>query len=280
MSDYKTEVIILRSWKSKEYDRIYSVFSREHGKMRVVGIGTRRPKAKLASGLEPLTRSDIFLVKCRALDRVKGIIVLRQYIDLKKHLDNLVESKKTVNVLERLLGDNEASEEIFVAMKDYFKLMDKFSKKVLDINLSEALLLTKNKGVRSKASDTANKFRPSTQLAQLALFWKIIYWSGYFPRFRHCTHCDKKIEERDRYEFVLSQGISCGCRDGRPVFAGNVAVNLKISLSKNVIKLIKFLVAQGMNDIEKLRMKSGDFQDLKKFTKLILEQIVEYRVDL
>ena len=287
MSDYKTEVIILRSWKSKEYDRIYSVFSREHGKMRVVGIGTRRPKAKLASGLEPLTRSDIFLVKCRALDRVKGIIVLRQYIDLKKHLDNLVESKKTVNVLERLIGDNEPSEEIFVAMKDYFKLMDKFSKKVLDLNLSEARLLTKlltkNKGVRSKASDTSDtsdKFRPSTQLAQLALFWKIIYWSGYFPRFRHCTHCDKKIEERDRYEFVLSQGISCGCRDSRSVFPGNAALNLKISLSKNVIKLIKFLVAQDMNDIEKLRVRSSDFQDLKQSTKLILEQVVERQVDL
>lgn len=254
MIDYKTEVIILRSWKSKEYDRIYSVFSREYGKMRVVGIGTRRPKAKLASGLEPLTRSDIFLVKCRALDRVKGTIVLRQYIGLKNHLDNLVESKKTVNVLERLLGDNEPSEEIFVAMKDYFKVIDKFSQE-------------------------KSKILFSTQLAQLSLFWKIIYWNGYFPRFQHCTHCDKKIKEQNSYKFVLSQGISCGCQNDRTTF-GDEEVNLKIDLSKNVIKVIKFLVAQDMENIEKLKVDSGDFQDLKQFTKLILEQIIEKKVNL
>jgi DNA repair protein RecO (recombination protein O) len=263
MSDYKTEVIILRSWKSKEYDRIYSVFSREHGKMRVIGIGTRRPKAKLASGLEPMTRSDIFLVKCRALDRVKGTIVLRQYTNLKKHLDNLIEGKKTINILERLLGDNEPHEEIFIAMKDYFKLIDK---------ISEANILMKECH-KEIGGNIITKNLPTTQLAQLALFWKIIYWSGYFPRFKHCTYCDQKITERESYEFILSQGVNCGCQ--------NVATqNLKINLSKNIIKLIKFLVAQDIEHIRKLRVSTGDFQDLKQFTKLILEQVTERRVDL
>jgi recombinational DNA repair protein (RecF pathway) len=238
--------------------------------MRVVGIGTRRPRAKLASGLEPLTRSDIFLVKCRALDRVKGTIVLRQYVDLKRHLDNLMESKKTVNVIESLLGDNEPSEEVFVAMKDYFKLVNK---------ISEVHFLMKECHEQLGGNIIVKNLLVS-QLAQLALFWKIIYWNGYFPRFRHCTHCNKKIEERDRYEFILSQGVSCGCRDGKITFFGNEGANLKVSLSKNVIKVIKFLVAQDMKDVEKLKVDSGDFQDLKQFTRLILEQIVERRVDI
>jgi len=270
MSDYKTEVIILRSWKSKEYDRIYSVFSREHGKMRVIGIGTRRPKAKLASGLEPLTRSDIFLVKCRALDRVKGTIVLRQYVSLKNHLDNLIDSKKTISILERLLGDNEASEEIFVAIKDYLKLIDRLSKANLLMEQCQ----------RQIGGNMITKDFPVWQLAQLALFWKIIYWNGYFPRFRHCTYCDRKIEERDKYEFILSQGINCGCQSSEKTFSDSVKNNLKIDLSKNVIKLIKFLVAQPMKDVEKIKIVAGDFQDLKQFTKLILEQVTERQVDL
>ncbi len=270
MSDYKTEVIILRSWKSKEYDRIYSVFSREYGKMRVVGIGTRRPKAKLASGLEPLTRTDIFLVKCRALDRVKGVIVLRQYVNLKQHLDNLISSKKTVSILEKLLGDNEASEEIFVAMKEYFKLIDKMSKAHLLIN----------KCYEKIGGNIITKDLPVGQLAQLALFWKIIYWSGYFPRFKHCTYCDRKIEERDSYEFILSQGINCGCQGTERAFLSNTKNNLKIDLSKNVIKLIKFLVAQPMKDVEKINIAGGDFQGLKQFTKLILEQTIERQVEI
>ena len=229
MSDYKTEVIILKSWKSKEYDRIYSVFSREYGKIRVVGIGTRRPKAKLASGLEPLTRSDIFLVKCRALDRVKGTIVLRQYVNLKKHLDSLIESKKTVDILDRLLGDSEASEEIFIAMKDYFKLVDGVAK---DYFLMQEYHRQLGGSIVAK-----NIFL--SQLAQLALFWKVIYWNGYFPRFKHCTHCGKRVEERDKYEFIMSRGINCGCQINNSGLSYGTGANLKISLSKNVIKLVK-----------------------------------------
>ena len=172
--------------------------------------------------------------------------------------------------MERLLGDNEASEEIFVAMKDYFKLVDKISE--TDFLMKECYEKIGGKII------TKNSF--VSQLAQLALFWKIIYWNGYFPRFRHCTHCDRKIEERDTYEFILSQGISCGCQDGNGKFAGNANVNLKISLNKNIIKLIKFLVAQDMKDIEKLKVGSGDFQNLKQFTKLILEQVTEWKIDM
>jgi recombinational DNA repair protein (RecF pathway) len=189
---------------------------------------------------------------------------------LKQHLDNLISSKKTVSILEKLLGDNEASEEIFVAMKDYFKLIDK---------MSEAHLLMEQCH-KEIGGNIITKDLPVWQLAQLALFWKIIYWNGYFPRFRHCTYCDRKIEERDSYEFILSQGINCGCQSSEKTFPDSTKNNLKIDLSKNVIKLIKFLVAQPMKDVEKIKIVAGDFQDLKQFTKLILEQVVERRVEL
>jgi DNA repair protein RecO (recombination protein O) len=257
MSDYKTEVIILRSWKSKEYDRIYSVFSREYGKMRVVGIGTRKLVAKLASGLEPFTRSDIFLVKCRYLDRVKGVIVLRQYIDLKKNLDYLIDGQKTINILEKLLPDNEQSEEIFIALKEYLKLLNNFSE------------IKKEKNLKGR--------RPGWQevgrLAQLSLLWKVIYQGGYFPRFHKCIYCGQKIKERDSYTFVLSRGITCGCQ----VSKGH---NLQFNLDKNLIKLIKFLVTQDISLVQKLKVDNGTIEDLKRFTRLILEQITERKIIL
>jgi DNA repair protein RecO (recombination protein O) len=258
MSDYKTEVIILRSWKSKEYDRIYSVFSREHGKMRVVGIGTRRPKAKLASGLEPFTRSDIFLVKCRYLDRVKGTIVLRQYVDFKNNLDYLIEGQRVVNILEKLLPDAEANEVIFVAMKDYLKILNSIS--------------TRNQGIKNIIEEQDDR-QIISQLAQLALIWKVIYHSGYFPRFYNCTYCNKKIAEQDKYIFILSQGISCGCQIRHDH-------NLQFTLDKNIIKLIRFLVTQDIVLVKKLKIKSEILQDLKKFTRLILEQITEKKIIL
>ncbi len=257
MSDYRTEVIILKYWKSKEYDRIYSVFSREYGKMRVVGIGTRKPVAKLASGLEPFTRSDIFLIKCRYLDRVTGTIVLRQYKTLKRDLDYLTEGRRTTDIVERLLPDGEANEKIFVAMKKYLKL--------LDILAEEREEFVQREG---RAVEGQNFI---SRLAQLALLWKVIYWTGYFPRFSNCTYCNKKITERDSYQFIMSRGINCGC----VVYSGT---DLKLDLHKNTIKLIKFLVSQDINLVRKIKINDKDLQELKQFTKLTLEQIVERKI--
>ncbi len=257
MSDYRTEVIILKYWKSKEYDRIYSVFSREYGKMRVVGIGTRKLVAKLASGLEPFTRSDIFLVKCRYLDRVTGTIVLRQYKTLKRDLDYLIEGRRTTDIVERLLPDGEANEKIFVAMKEYLKLLN---------------ILAKGREEDDKIEKKEQQNFIS-QLAQLSLLWKVIYWTGYFPRFSNCVYCNKKLSEKEIYQFILSQGVNCGCTN----YSG---VDLKLDLHKNTIKIIKFLVIQDINLVKKLKIENRDLQELKQFTKLILEQIVERRVVL
>ncbi len=254
MSDYRTEVIILKYWKSKEYDRIYSVFSREYGKMRVVGIGTRKLVAKLASGLEPFTRSDIFLVKCRYLDRVTGTIVLKQYKTLKQDLDYLIEGRRTTDIVERLLPDGEANEKIFVAMKEYLKLLN---------------TLAKSRGKNDNLEECQKSF--SSQLAQLSLLWKVVYWTGYFPRFSNCAYCNKKITEKESYQFILSQGLNCGCVNYR-------GANLKIDLHKNTIKLIKFLVTQDLNLVQKIKIDNKDLQELKQFTKLILEQIVEKKI--
>jgi len=257
MSDYKTEVIILKYWKSKEYDRIYSVFSREHGKMRVVGIGTRRPKAKLASGLESLTRSDIFLVKCRYLDRVTGAIILRPYKELKQDLDNLVTGRRTLDILEKILPDSESNETMFLAVKDYLKLLNELASNKSENNL--------------KDQDEEDRIYLVGQLAQLSLLWKAIYWHGYFPRFSNCAYCNSKIPERDQYLFVMSRGVNCGCEVDH-------SQNLKLKLSKNTIKLIKFLVARDITDVAKLKIQNKDLQNLRQFTRLILEQIIERKI--
>ncbi len=250
--NYRTEVVVLNSWKSKERDRIYLVFSREYGLMRVVGVGVRKMTAKLAFGLEPFTRSDIFLVGCRYLDKVKGVVVLRQYFSLKQNLDYLILGRRTMGVLAELLPDGEPNETIFVATKKYLKLLN---------HCSEAEKLEEK-----TRSDIGH-------LGQLSLLWKAIYQHGYFPRISRCIYCSQKIVEKEEYVFVLSKGISCGCQ--------NIQSNdLRFNLRSNVFKLLKFLVSQDIEMVKKLRVRNDDLTDLQKFTRLILEQILERRVIL
>lgn len=279
--DYRTEAIVFRSWKSKEYDRVYSIFSREHGKLRVVGVGIRKPQAKLASGLEPFTRSDVFLIKCRGLDRVKGTIVVDQYESLKNNLDFLLDGRRAVDVLEKILPDGEPNARIFDILKEYLQFIDNltFSLKsnlgdkqgVDDVVRVVDFKDTEAKGCCDLVD--SSRIKLVSKLAQLALIWKVIYWSGFFPNFNSCAYCQRKIKEKDYYNFVLSRGVHCGCQ--------TVDMSeMRIVLGRNVIKLVKFLATQDTKIVCKLSIDPEDLEELRKFTGIFTEQIVERRVVL
>jgi DNA repair protein RecO (recombination protein O) len=56
---YKTEALILRTYKLGEADRIVVFLTRDRGKKRGVANGARRPRSPFAGALEPLTRVGV-----------------------------------------------------------------------------------------------------------------------------------------------------------------------------------------------------------------------------
>lgn len=65
---YKTEAIILARRNVGEADRILTVFSKYHGKLRVVAKGVRRLTSRKRGSLELFNRVVIFLAKGKSLD--------------------------------------------------------------------------------------------------------------------------------------------------------------------------------------------------------------------
>ncbi|WP_129338010.1 DNA repair protein RecO [Cellulomonas endophytica] len=70
MSLYRDEAIVLRTHSLGEADRIVTLLSREHGKVRAVVKGVRRTGSRFGSRLEPFQRVDLQLSTGRNLDVV------------------------------------------------------------------------------------------------------------------------------------------------------------------------------------------------------------------
>jgi DNA repair protein RecO (recombination protein O) len=58
---YRDEGVVLRTQKLGEADRIVTVLTRRHGKVRAVAKGVRRTKSKFGSRLEPFSHVDLQL---------------------------------------------------------------------------------------------------------------------------------------------------------------------------------------------------------------------------
>ncbi|WP_348787743.1 DNA repair protein RecO [Leifsonia sp. NPDC080035] len=68
MPVYRDEAVVLRTHKLGEADRIVTMLSRQHGKIRAVAKGVRRTASKFGSRLEPFMVADVQLYEGRSLD--------------------------------------------------------------------------------------------------------------------------------------------------------------------------------------------------------------------
>ncbi|WP_336632967.1 MULTISPECIES: DNA repair protein RecO [unclassified Microbacterium] len=79
MPTYRDEVVVLRTHKLGEADRIVTMLSRRHGKVRAVAKGVRRTSSKFGARLEPFMVADVQLYQGRSLDIVQQAESLGAY---------------------------------------------------------------------------------------------------------------------------------------------------------------------------------------------------------
>ena len=76
---YRDEVVVLRTHKLGEADRIVTMLSRRHGKVRAVAKGVRRTSSRFGARLEPFMVADVLLLpgplaRHRAAGRVARLV--------------------------------------------------------------------------------------------------------------------------------------------------------------------------------------------------------------
>src|SRR6478672_10275771 len=67
---YRDEGVVLRTQRLGEADRIITVLTRRHGRVRAVAKGVRRTKSKFGARLEPFSHVDLQMYAGRELDIV------------------------------------------------------------------------------------------------------------------------------------------------------------------------------------------------------------------
>ena len=79
MPVYRDEAVVLRTHKLGEADRIVTLLTRQHGKVRAVAKGVRRTASKFGARLEPFMVADVQLYEGRTLDIITQAESLGSY---------------------------------------------------------------------------------------------------------------------------------------------------------------------------------------------------------
>ncbi|PIZ46626.1 DNA repair protein RecO [candidate division WWE3 bacterium CG_4_10_14_0_2_um_filter_41_14] len=79
MSTFKTEAIILTKRPLKDADRLYIMYTKDHGKLEAKVRSAASAKSKLAGQIEPISLSRVMIAKGRGFDTIAGARLIKPF---------------------------------------------------------------------------------------------------------------------------------------------------------------------------------------------------------
>lgn len=163
MPTYRDQAVVLRTHKLGEADRIITMLSRAHGKVRAVARGVRRTSSKFGGRLEPFSHVDVQFATGRSLDIVTQVVTLHAYdAPLRVDYSAFTAGQAIVETADRLVA-----EEGEPALQQYRLLVG---------------------ALRTLGEGTPDGPRPPTMVLDSYLL-RAMSIAGYAPALASCARC-------------------------------------------------------------------------------------------
>lgn len=128
---YKTKGIILKRTNLGEADRILTILTENHGKIKVIAKGVRKTLSKLGGHLEPFCLVNLGIAEGRNLDIVTDVETIKCFIKLRSNLSLTNTAYYIGEVVEKMTAENEAHPEIFALLSEVVEHLENGQNKLL-----------------------------------------------------------------------------------------------------------------------------------------------------
>jgi DNA repair protein RecO (recombination protein O) len=161
---YKTEAVVLRSFRFGEADRVLHVYTLDRGRVGAVAKGVRKTKSRFGARLEPLSHVELLLHQGSGeLHTVTGASLIDPHRPAREDAYRLSVALIGVEAMLRLYVEQEQNERAFEALTRFLSVVDSIPA-----------------GLRGRGG-----LDPLALGFQLKLLWL----SGYHPHLDGCVQC-------------------------------------------------------------------------------------------
>jgi DNA repair protein RecO (recombination protein O) len=226
--EYKYEGIILGKKDVGETDRIYSIFTLEKGKIRVLAKSVRKANAKLAGFLENFNLAEIFIAKNQGMGKITGAIVLENFSSIRENFDATKVVFESLFFLDKFIKEDHEDREVFRLLKQYLETIDDLSK---ENNLEKI------------------------EIVFLGFTFKFFEKMGYRIEVNSCSNCGKAIKEKKNFFSFEQGGVICDeCL---------IEIKENFFISPNAVKVIRIFYQNSLRSLKKLKIDKKDVINLK-----------------
>ena len=116
---FRSQAIILSRRDFGESDRLLTLFTPNHGKVRAIAKGARKPSAKVSGHVELFARSDVVIHKGRNLDILSQAELVDPYRGLREDLGRGAYANYVAELLDRFTADeDDEGEDLFLLLHE------------------------------------------------------------------------------------------------------------------------------------------------------------------
>ncbi|HEU5308710.1 MAG TPA: DNA repair protein RecO [Acidimicrobiia bacterium] len=187
MNLYRDQGVVLRTIKLGETDRIVTLLTQGHGKVRAVAKGVRKPGSRFGARLEPTSHVALQCYRGRELDVVTQVETIDANRALREHYGCLTHAISMLEATDQVAQERETNPALYRMLV----------------------------GALRTLADNPNP------LVSAAFFWKLLSLEGFRPLLDACARCGD--DEGPFTSFDLEEGgvlcAACGRFSGRRIDA-------------------------------------------------------------
>jgi DNA repair protein RecO (recombination protein O) len=121
---YVTDAIVLSRFDLGEADRVMTLITPTHGKLKAIAKGVRRPTSRLGGSLEPFAELRIALAHGRTFDVVTEVRVGQAWLHMRDSLEGAATAWYLAELADRSIEERTDSEPVYMILRRAYELLD------------------------------------------------------------------------------------------------------------------------------------------------------------
>lgn len=235
---YRTQGLILKKTDRGEANQLFTVYTKDYGKLEILGKAIRKIKSKLRAGVDLFCLSEIEFIQGKTYKTLTDTILIEKFHQIRRGLGKLIITNKISESLDSLIRNEEKDERVWSLISKTFRILNNHRLSI-----------------------------ESLQLIYQYFFWKLLAVLGYKPELYNCSICQKKLIPNLLFFNPREGGVICSdCfwkeKKGKKI-------------SPETIKILRFIIAKDWATISRLRVSDQTLKLLKEISDIYLSSITK-----
>ncbi len=232
---YRTQGFIFKKVDRGEADRIFTIFTKDFGKLELLAKAERKITSKLRAGLELFYLSEIEFIQGKTHKTLTDTILINNFKNLRSDLKRLKIAYRVSEVLDKLVRGQEPDKKIWQLLNEVFNRLNSLEIKNWKIRIVYHYFL-----------------------------WNLLSILGYQPELYYCSLCQKKLTPENIFFNLKEGGLICvRCR--KLTRKGTTK-----KIKAETVKILRIILERDWPTLKRLKIDKEELNQLAEISNLYL----------